>query len=54
MDFIIGGKQKIFKLQFWPEKFTNIGTEYIKRCRIATLGGVCFLGKVDFVNIFMR
>ena len=46
-------KLKNLKSHFWPEKFTNIGPEYTKRCGIATFGGVCFLRKVDFVNIFM-
>ena len=54
MDFIMGGKLKKLKSNFWAEKFSNIGPEYTKRCRIATFGGVCFLRKVDFVNIFMR
>ena len=52
--FYIGGKLKKIKFHFWPEKSTNIGTEYTKRCRIATFGGVCFLRKGDYVNIFMR
>jgi hypothetical protein len=50
----MGGQRKNLKAHFWPEKFTNIGPEYTKRCRIATFGGVYFLRKVDFVNIFMK
>ena len=53
LGFYNGGKLKILKFHFWPEKFTNTGLEYTKRCGIATFGGVCFLRKVHFVNIFM-
>ena len=52
--FYNGGKIKFLKSHFWPEKFTNIGPEYIKRCGIATFGGVGFIRKVDFLDIFMR
>ena len=52
--FYNGEKLKNLKSYFWPGKFTNFGPEYTKRCRIATFGGVCFLRKVDFVNIFMK
>ena len=31
-----------------------MGPQYTKRCRIALFGGVCFLRKVEFFNIFMR
>ena len=51
VDFIIGENLKILKSHCWPEKSTNIGIEYTKRCGIATFGGVCFLRKVDFVYI---
>ena len=54
MDFIMGEKLKNFMSLFWPEKCTNTGLEYTKICGIATFGGVCFLKKVDFVDIFMR
>ena len=54
VEFIMGENLIILKYYFWPEKLTNIGLEYAKRCGIATFGGVCFLQKVDFVNIFMR
>ena len=54
MDFIMGGELKFFKFHFWPEKYTNTGLEYTKRCGIATYGGVYFLKKVYLVNIFMR
>ena len=53
MDFIMGGKLKNLKSCFWPEKFTSIGPECARGCRVAAFGGVCFLGRVDFVNIFM-
>ena len=39
MKYIIGGKLKILKSNFWPAKFTNIGSEYTERCRIGTFGG---------------
>ena len=45
---------KNLKLDFWPEKYINISPQYTKRCGIATFGGVCFLRKIYFVNIFMR
>ena len=45
---------EILKLHFWPEKYINISPQYTKRCGIATLGGVCFLRKMDVVNILMR
>jgi hypothetical protein len=50
----MGESVKNLKLDFWPEKYINISPQYTKRCGIATFGGVCFLGKIDFVNIFMR
>ena len=53
MDFIMEGKLKNVKSHFWLEKFTNSGPEYTKRSRITKFGGLCFLRKVDFVNIFM-
>ena len=52
MDFIMGEKLKNFNFIFGQKKITNIGPEYTKRCRIATFWGVCFLRKVDLVNIF--
>ena len=45
---------QILKSHFYPEKLANIGLEYTKRCAIATFWGVCFLRKVDLVNIFRR
>ena len=54
MDFIMGENLKILKSNFWPEKYINMGPQYTKRCRIATFGGVCFLKKSWFVNIFMK
>ena len=50
----MGEKLKILKSNFWPEKYVNMGPQYTKRLRIATFGGVCFLKKVDFVNVFMK
>ena len=50
----MGESVKILKLHFWPEEYINISPQYTKRCGIATFGGVCFLRKKDFVNIFMR
>ena len=35
----MAGKLKNLKSNFWPEKFTNIGPEYTKKCRIATFWG---------------
>ena len=52
--FYNGGKSENFKIPFLAKTFTNIGQEYTKRCGVATFWGVCFLRKVDFVNIFMR
>ena len=52
--FYNGGKHEILKFHFWPEKLAKIGLEDTKSCAIATFGGVCFLRKVQFVNIFMR
>jgi hypothetical protein len=52
--FYNGGKSENFKSNFWPENYINMGQQYTKRCRIATFGGVCFLRKVEFSNIFMR
>ena len=54
MDFIMDGKLNILKSHSWPDKFTNTGLEYTKRCGMATFVGVFFLKKVYFVNIFMR
>ena len=56
MDFTMGQNLNKLKLTLWAEKFTNIVLEYTKRCGIATFwwGGVCFLRKVHFINIFMR
>jgi hypothetical protein len=53
-DFIMGGKLKKLKSHFWPQKLTNNGPEYTKRCRIGTFGGVWFLRKIDSVDIFLR
>ena len=53
--FYNGGKVNFFEIPFLANFFLiNIGLEYTKRCGIATFGGVCFLIKVDFVNIFIR
>ena len=50
----MGEKLKKVKSNFWPEKLTNIGREYTKRCGIATFGGgVFFLRKVNFVIIMI-
>ena len=45
MDFIMGEKLKILISHFWPEKCTNTGLEYTKRCGIATFGGYVFWKK---------
>ena len=42
--FYNGAKPKKIKFSFW--------VEYIKRCRIATFGGVCFLRKNSFYLYF--
>ena len=46
--------RKILKFHFLPEKRAISGLEHIKRCAIATFWGVCFLRKVNLLNIFMR
>ena len=52
MDFIMGGKLKNLKSQFWPEKMANIGPEYTKRCKIATFGEGMFPKKSLFCEYF--
>ena len=52
MDFIMGEKLKILISHFWPEKCTNTGLEYTKRCGIATFGGGMFSEKSSFCQYF--
>ena len=51
MDFIMGGKQKNLKSDFWPEKLANIGPDYTERCRIGAFGGM-FPKKSRFCQYF--
>ena len=53
-DFIMEENMQILKSHLWPEKLANIGLKYTKRCSIAHFGGVCFLRRVDLVNIFRK
>ena len=47
----MGENLTFFKSNFWPEKFTNIGLAYTKRCGIATWGGM-FSKKSSFYQYF--
>ena len=52
--FFNGGKTEKISSNFWPDKLTNIGPESTKKMRNSNIWRVCFLRKVNFVNIFMR
>ena len=48
MDFILGEGNSNLNFHFLPEKFTNMGTQYTTRFKIATCGGYVFEDKLIF------